>query len=58
LFQEFDIEVIVKPRKLTAEPDHPSMVTNEEEPMNLEYNFPNTQLFLVQIADEFFADII
>jgi hypothetical protein len=30
LFQEFDFEVIVKPRKLNARPDHLSRVTNGE----------------------------
>jgi hypothetical protein len=33
-------------------------ITNGEEPMNLEDNFPNTQLLSVQIANEYFADII
>ena len=32
LFREFDFEVIVKPRKLNAGPDHLSRVTNGEEP--------------------------
>jgi hypothetical protein len=50
--------VIVKPRKPNAGPDHLSRVTNDEEPTNLEDNFPDAQLFLVQIADEYFADII
>jgi hypothetical protein len=35
LFQEFDFEVIVKPRKLNAGLDHLSRVTNGEEPTNL-----------------------
>jgi hypothetical protein len=58
LFQEFDFEVIVKPGKLNARPDHLSRVTNGEEPTNLEDNFPNAQLFLVQVADGYFDDII
>jgi hypothetical protein len=58
LFQEFDFEVIVKPGKLNARPDHMSRVTNGEEPTNLEDNLPDAQLFLVYIADECFADII
>ena len=41
LFQEFDFEVIVKLGKLNAAPDHLWRVTNEEEPTNLEDNFPN-----------------
>jgi hypothetical protein len=52
LFQEFDFEVIVEPGKLNAGPDHLSRVTNREEPTNLEDNFPDAQLFSVQIVDE------
>ena len=58
LFQEFDFEVIVKPGKLNIGPDHLSRVTNGQEPTNLEENFPNTQLFSVQIIDKYFIDII
>jgi hypothetical protein len=58
LFQEFDFEVIVKPGKLNAGPDHLSRVTNGEEPTNLEDNFPDAQLFSVHVADEYFIDII
>jgi hypothetical protein len=35
LFQEFDFELIVKPRKMNAGPDHLSRVTNGEEPTKL-----------------------
>jgi hypothetical protein len=58
LFQEFDFEVVVKPGRLNAGPDHLSRITNGEEPSNLEDNFPYAQLFSVKIADEYFADII
>jgi hypothetical protein len=58
LFQEFDFEVIFKPGKLNAGPSHLSRVTNGEEPNNLEDNFPDAQLFLIHIADEYFIDII
>jgi hypothetical protein len=50
--------VIVKPRKMNAGPNHLSRVTNGEEPTNLEDNFPDAQLFLVQVVDEYFVDII
>jgi hypothetical protein len=39
-------------------PDHLSRITNGEEPNNLEEKFPDTQLFSVQIVDEYFTDII
>jgi hypothetical protein len=58
MFQEFDFEVIVKPGKLNTRLNHMSRITNGEEPMNLEDNFPDAQLFSVQIVDEYFADII
>jgi hypothetical protein len=58
LFQEFDFEVIVKPGKLNAGPDHLSRVTNGEEPTNLEDNSPDAQLFSVQIVDDYFIEII
>jgi hypothetical protein len=58
LFQEFYFEVIVKPGKSNAGPNHLSRVTNGEEPTNLEENFPDAQLFSVHIVDEYFADII
>jgi hypothetical protein len=58
LFQEFDFEVIVKPGKMNARPDHLSMVTNGEEPTNLEDNFPDAQLFSVHVTNEYFTDII
>jgi hypothetical protein len=51
LFQEFDFEVIIKPVKLNAGPNHLSRVTNGEEPTNLEVNLPDAQLFSVQVVD-------
>jgi hypothetical protein len=58
LFQEFDFEVIFKPGKLNVGPGHLSRITNGEEPTNLEDNFPNPQLFSVQVIDEYFIDVI
>ena len=58
LFQEFDFEVLVKPWKLNVGPDHLSRLTNGEKPTNLEDNFPDAQLFLLHVVDEYFIDII
>jgi hypothetical protein len=58
LFQEYDFEIIVKPGKLNAGPDHLSRITNGEEPKNLEENFPDANLFSIQIVDDYFADIV
>jgi hypothetical protein len=57
-FQEFDFEVIFKPMKLNARPGHISRISNQEETMNLEENFPDAKLFSVQVVDGYFADII
>ena len=58
LFQEFNFDVIFKPGKLNVGLDHLSRVTNGEESTNLEDNFPDAQLFSVQVVDEYFVDII
>jgi hypothetical protein len=48
----------VTPGKLNAGLDYLSRIKNGEEPTNLEDNFPDAQLFSVQLADEYFSDII
>jgi hypothetical protein len=48
----------VKPRKLNTGLDHLSRVTNGEDSSNLEDTFPDAQLFSVQVADDYFVDII
>jgi hypothetical protein len=58
LFLEFYFEVIVKPGNLNAGIDHLSRITNREETTNLEENFSDAQLFSVQVANEYFTDII
>ena len=58
LFQEYDFEIIVKPGRLNAGPDHLSWIDSGEEPSNLEDNLPYAQLFSIQIADDYYADII
>ena len=50
--------MIVKPGKLNVGADHPSRITNGEEPTNLKDNFPDADLFSVQITNEYFTDII
>ena len=58
LFQEYDFEITVKPRRLNEGPDHLSNIETGKEPTNLEDNLPNAQLFSIQIADDYFRDII
>jgi hypothetical protein len=58
LFQESDFEMIVKPGRLNVGPDHLLRITNGKEHKKLEDNFPNAQLFSVQVTNEYFAEII
>lgn len=58
LSQEYDFEVIMKPRRLNAGPGHLSQIEIGEEPNNLEEGLPDAQLFVVRVADDHFADII
>jgi hypothetical protein len=43
---------------LNVGPDHLSRVTNGEEMTNLKDNFPDAQLFSIQIVDDYFTEII
>ena len=43
---------------MNAGPDHLSRIDLGEEPSNLEDNLPDAQVFSIQIADEYYADII
>ena len=58
LFQEFEFEVIVKPRWLNVGPDHLSWIESGEEPTNLEDNLPDPQLFVIDVVDKEFDAII
>ena len=52
LFQEYDFEIIMKPGRLNAGPDHLSRIDSGEEPSNLDDNLLDAPLFSIQIADE------
>ena len=58
LFQEYDFEIIVKPGRLNAGPDHLSRLESGEEPTSLEDGLPNAQFFSVHMVDDYFKDII
>jgi len=58
LFQEYDFEVIVKPGRLNVQLNHLLHVKPGEEPTNLEEGLPDTQLFMVCVADNHFTNII
>jgi hypothetical protein len=48
----------VKHVRLNARTYCLSRITNGEEPRNFKDNFPDAQLFSVQIVNEYFVDII
>src|SRR5277367_3903472 len=58
LFQEYDFEIIVKPGRLNLGPDHLSRLESGEEPTNLDEGLPDAQLFVIQMVDEYFQDIV
>ena len=58
MFQEFDFEIVVKPRWLNAGLDHFSRIENGEEPTNIDDGFPDAQLFQVEVADDHYASIV
>ena len=49
LFQEYDFEVIIKPGKLNIGPNHLSRIEIGEEPMSLEDNLLDVQLFSIKM---------
>ena len=46
-FQKYDFEVIVKPGRMNARPDHLSRLESGEEPMSMEECLPDVQLFSI-----------
>jgi hypothetical protein len=58
LFQEYDFEVVMKPEKLNAGPYHLSHILSGEEATNLDDSFPDAQLFVVKMVDDYFLDIV
>ena len=57
LFQEYDVGIIVKPKRLNAGLDHLSRLESGEEPTSLEDNLPDAQLFSIHITNDYFKDI-
>jgi hypothetical protein len=58
LFQEYDFEIIVKPRKMNKGPDQLSRLEHGEEPTNLEDALLDAQLLTIKNIDDHFADIV
>jgi hypothetical protein len=58
IVQEYDFEVVVKPGKLNAGPDHLSRILSGEDAGNLDDNLPDAHLFTVNMVDDYFSDIV
>ena len=58
MFQEFYFEIVVKPGWLNTGLDHLSCIENGEEPTNIEDGLPDTQLFRVEIAYDYYDPIV
>lgn len=58
LFEEYDFDVIVKPRHLNTGLDHLSQIEMGEEPTNLEEGLHDAKIFAVRVMDRHFEDII
>ena len=58
LFQEFDFEIIVKLGHLNVGADYLSKIEIGEYPANIEYGLPDAQLFRVDMADEYYDQIM
>jgi len=55
--QDYDFEVVVKWGILTVGLDNLSRLEIGEEPMNIEDNLPDVQLFAIRISNDHLADI-
>jgi hypothetical protein len=58
LFQEYDFEIIVKPRRMNKGPDHLSRLEHGEEPTNLEDTLSDAQLLAIRKIDDHFTEIV
>jgi hypothetical protein len=58
LFQEYDFEIIVKPRRMNKGPYHLSRLEHGEEPTRLEDTLSDAQLLAIRKIDDHFADIV
>jgi hypothetical protein len=57
LFQEYDFEIVVKPRRMNKGPDHLSRLEHGEEPISLGDTLPYAQLLAIRKFDDQFIEI-
>jgi hypothetical protein len=58
LFQEYDFEIIVKPRIMNKGLDHLSRLEHGEKPTSLEDTLSDAQLLVIRNIDEHFTEIV
>jgi hypothetical protein len=58
IFQEYDIEIIVKPGRMIKGLDHLSRLEHGEEPTILEDALPYAQLWAIRKIDDHFTEIV
>jgi hypothetical protein len=58
LFQEYDIEIVVKPGRMNTGPDHLSQLEHGEEPNSLEDTLPYAQLLAIRKVDDQFSELV
>jgi hypothetical protein len=58
LFQEFEFEVVVKPRKYNVGPDHLSRIKSGEASQSLDDELPDAQLFHVEAVPDQLVEIV
>jgi hypothetical protein len=58
LFQEYNFEIIVKPRRMKKGPDHLSRLEHGKEPTSLEDTLSDAQLLAIRKIDDHFPDIV
>jgi hypothetical protein len=58
LFQEYDFEIIFKPRRMNKGPNHLLRLEHGEEPTNLEDTLPDAQLLTIRKIDDHLVESV
>jgi len=58
LFQEYDFDIVVKPRRMTKGPNHLSRLEHGEKPTSLEDTLPDAQLLAIRKINDHLAEIV
>jgi hypothetical protein len=58
LFQEYDFEIVVNPRRMNKGLDHLSRLEHGEEPTSLEYTLSDAHILAIRNIDDHFIEIV